>query len=99
MGRADQTTKIRGMFVHPSQVAEIVRRHPGVQRARLVVEGTIADERMVLHAESADGGDALAQAIVATVRDVTKLRGEVQLAAPGSLPADGKVIEDKRRYD
>jgi phenylacetate-CoA ligase len=99
MGRADQTTKIRGMFVHPSQVAEIVRRHPGVQRARLVVEGTIADERMVLHAEAAEGGDALAQALVATVRDVTKLRGEVQLAAPGSLPADGKVIEDKRRYD
>ena len=99
MGRADQTTKIRGMFVHPAQVAEIVRRHPGVQRARLVVEGTIADERMVLHAEAAEGGDALAQALVATVREVTKLRGEVQLAAPGSLPADGKVIEDKRRYD
>jgi phenylacetate-CoA ligase len=99
MGRADQTTKIRGMFVHPSQVAEIVRRHPGVQRARLVVEGTIADERMVLHAESADTSEALAQAMVATVRDVTKLRGEVQLATPGSLPADGKVIEDKRRYD
>ena len=99
MGRADQTTKIRGMFVHPAQVAEIVRRHPGVQRARLVVEGTIADERMVLHAEAAEDGDALAQALVATVREVTKLRGEVQLAAPGSLPADGKVIEDKRRYD
>ena len=99
MGRADQTTKIRGMFVHPSQVAEIARRHPGVQRARLVVEGTIADERMVLHVESADTSDALAQALVATVRDVTKLRGEVQLAPPGSLPADGKVIEDKRRYD
>jgi phenylacetate-CoA ligase len=63
------------------------------------VEGTIADERMVLHAESADASEALAQAMVATVRDVTKLRGEVQLAAPGSLPADGKVIEDKRRYD
>jgi phenylacetate-CoA ligase len=99
MGRADQTTKIRGMFVHPSQVAEIVRRHPGVQRVRLVVEGTIADERMVLHAESADASEALAQAMVATVRDVTKLRGEVQLAAPGSLPADGKVIEDARKYD
>ncbi len=99
MGRADQTTKIRGMFVHPSQVAEIVKRHPGVQRARLVVEGTIADERMVLYAECADVGDTLAQAMVATVRDVTKLRGEVHLVAPGSLPADGKVIEDKRKYD
>ncbi len=98
MGRADQTTKIRGMFVHPSQVAEIVRRHPGVQRARLVVEGTIADERMVLHAEHAAPSDDLAQHLVATVRDVTKLRGEVKLVAPGSLAADGKVIDDQRSY-
>ncbi len=99
MGRADQTTKIRGMFVHPAQVAEIARRHPGLQRVRLVVEGTIADERMVLHAESAQPSPELSQALVATVRDVTKLRGEVQLATPGSLPADGKVIDDQRKYD
>jgi len=98
MGRADQTTKIRGMFVHPSQVADIVKRHPGVQRARLVVEGTIADERMVLHAEHAAPSEALSQQMVATVREVTKLRGEVQLVAPGSLPADGKVIDDQRSY-
>ena len=99
MGRADQTTKIRGMFVHPSQVAEIARRHPGLQRVRLVVEGTIADERMVLHAESGQPTPDLSQALVATVRDVTKLRGEVQLVTPGSLPADGKVIDDRRKYD
>ncbi len=99
MGRADQTTKIRGMFVHPAQVAEIARRHPGLQRVRLVVEGTIADERMVLHAEAGGVGEDLATALVATVRDVTKLRGEVQLVAPGSLPADGKVIDDRRKYD
>jgi len=98
LGRADQTTKIRGMFVHPSQVADIVRRHPGVLRARLVVEGTIADERMVLHAETATPSPQLAEQMVTTVRDVTKLRGEVRLAAPGSLAADGKVIDDQRSY-
>ncbi|MFD0666938.1 phenylacetate--CoA ligase family protein [Ramlibacter sp. MAHUQ-53] len=98
MGRADQTTKVRGMFVHPSQVAEIVRRHPGVLKARLVVEGAVAEERMVLHAEAASGGDELAAAMVATVRDVTKLRGEVRVVAPGSLPGDGKVIDDQRSY-
>jgi len=97
LGRADQSTKVRGMFVHPSQVAEIVRRHPEIARARLVVEGAMADDRMTLRAEAADAGaEALAERIAQTIRDVTKLRGAVALVAPGSLPNDGKVIEDLR---
>jgi phenylacetate-CoA ligase len=98
LGRADQTAKVRGMFVHPSQVAEIVKRHPGVGRARLVVEGEMANDRLSLHVESANGAPGLAEALAGTVRDVTKLRAEIVLAAPGSLPNDGKVIEDKRSY-
>lgn len=98
LGRADQTAKVRGMFVHPSQVAEIVRRHPEVARARLVIEGEMADDRMTLHAEVAAAPAALAQALAATIRDVTKLRGDVRLVAPGSLANDGKVIDDARRY-
>jgi phenylacetate-CoA ligase len=97
LGRADQTAKVRGMFVHPSQVAEVIRRHPEVQRARLVVEGEMANDRMTLHAECAAAPGGLAEALAATLREVTKLRGEVTLAAPGSLPNDGKVIEDSRR--
>ena len=97
LGRADQTTKIRGMFVHPGQVAEIVRRFPGVGRARLVVSGEMADDRMTLRLESAPA-EGLAERVAEAVRDVTKLRGEVELVAPGSLPNDGKVIEDARSY-
>jgi phenylacetate-CoA ligase len=99
MGRADQTAKVRGMFVHPSQVAEIVRRHPELGRARLVIEGEMANDRMTLKAEVAAGAEGLAQSVAATIRDVTKLRGDVALVAPGSLPNDGKVIEDARKYD
>lgn len=98
MGRADQTTKVRGMFVHPGQVAEIVRRFPEVARARLVVTGAMADDRMTLRVESATA-DGLAERMADAVRDVTKLRGDVELVAPGTLPNDGKVIEDARRYD
>lgn len=99
LGRADQTTKVRGMFVHPSQVAEVVKRHPGVRRARLIVEGEMANDRMTLHAEVVQpGDDPLADHLAASVRDVTKLRAEVSLVAPGSLPNDGVVIEDKRSY-
>ena len=97
LGRADQSTKVRGMFVHASQVAEIVRRHPEIGRARLVVEGEMADDRMTLRAESESaGGQALAERVAASIREVTKLRGAVVLVAPGSLPNDGKVIEDLR---
>ncbi len=98
MGRADQTAKVRGMFVHPSQVAQVVRRHPEVLRARLVVEGEMANDRMTLKVEVSAAADGLAAAIADTVRDVTKLRGEIQLLTPGSLPNDGKVIEDARSY-
>jgi phenylacetate-CoA ligase len=99
MGRADQTAKVRGMFVHPSQVAEVVRRHPQVLRARLVVEGEMANDRMTLRIESTAQDDALTQAVAQSVRDITKLRADVQWCPPGSLPNDGKVIEDARRYD
>jgi len=99
MGRADQTTKVRGMFVHPGQVAEAVKRHAEVLKARLVVEGEMANDRMTLKVEVAGAPDGLAAALAASVRDVTKLRAEVVIAAPGSLPNDGKVIEDARKYD
>ncbi len=98
MGRADQTAKVRGMFVHPSQVAEVTRRHPEVLRARLVVEGEMANDRMTLRVEAAGSPEGLADAVAQSVRDVTKLRAEVLLCAPGSLPNDGKVIEDARDY-
>jgi phenylacetate-CoA ligase len=98
LGRADQTAKVRGMFVHPSQVAEVLRRHPEAGRGRLVIEGEMANDRMTLKIEAASPPESLAAAIAASIRDVTKLRGEVVLVAPGSLPNDGKVIEDARQY-
>ncbi len=99
MGRADQTTKIRGMFVHPGQVADIIKRFPEVARARLVVTGAMANDTMTLKVETACGGpDALATKIGEAIRDVTKLRGDVEFLLPGSLPNDGKVIEDARSY-
>ena len=98
MGRADQTAKVRGMFVHPAQVAEIVRRHPEVHKARLVVSGEMASDRMALHVEVGDRPEGLAPRLAEAMREVTKLRGEVLLCAVGSLPNDGKVIEDARRY-
>ncbi|TAG37278.1 MAG: phenylacetate--CoA ligase family protein [Polaromonas sp.] len=98
MGRADQTVKIRGMFVHPGQVALIARRFPEVLKARLVVSGEMADDRMHFQAEAAPGHAGLEQQIGSAIRDVTKLRGTVELVAPGSLPNDGKVIEDARSY-
>jgi phenylacetate-CoA ligase len=99
MGRADQTAKVRGMFVHASQVAELMKRHPELRRARLVIEGEMANDRMTLHAESASQAEGFAAALAGSMRDITKLRGDVRLAAPGSLPNDGKLIEDLRRYD
>ena len=98
MGRADQSTKVRAMFVTPAQVSEVTRRHPEVLRARLVVEGEAGNDRMTLKCETRDRPAGLAEAIVASIRDVTKLRGEVELVPPGSLPNDGKVIEDQRKY-
>jgi phenylacetate-CoA ligase len=99
MGRADQTTKVRGMFVHPGQVAEIVKRFPEVNKARLVVSGEMANDQMAFKVETlALNDETLKSRIADAVRDVTKLRGDVSLTAPGSLPNDGKVIEDARSY-
>jgi phenylacetate-CoA ligase len=98
LGRADQTTKVRGMFVHPAQVAEVLRRHPEVIRGRLVLDGTISAERMVFWAEAHETGTELQAAIATSIREVTKLRSEVLLVAPGELGENGKVIEDRRDY-
>ena len=98
LGRADQTTKVRGMFVHPGQVAAIVKRFPQVQRARLVVSGEMANDHMVLQVETQETAAGLAMQLQETMREVTKLRGEVQMVPPGTLPNDGKVIEDARSY-
>ncbi|MFZ6779320.1 phenylacetate--CoA ligase family protein [Undibacterium sp. Ji83W] len=99
MGRADQTTKVKGMFVHPSQVAEVVKRHPEIIKARLVVTGEMANDVMSLHCETAAGNPSLQAAIVDSLRDVTKLRGDVQFVGAGSLANDGKVIDDARKYE
>jgi len=100
MGRADQTTKVKGMFVHPSQVAQVLKRHPEILRARLVVDHDgEKNDRMTLRCEVRNRNDLLAQAITNTLREVCKLRGQVELADAGSLPNDGKVIEDLRKYD
>jgi phenylacetate-CoA ligase len=96
MGRADQTTKVKGMFVHPGQVAEIARRHPELGRVRLVVGREAEQDAMTLHAETAASGAGLADAVAATLQSVTKVRGAVKLVAAGSLPNDGKVIADER---
>lgn len=98
MGRADQTVKVRGMFVHPEQVAEIVRRHPAVHKARLVVSGEMANDAMLLRAEVDGQPEGLVAHLAASIRELTKLRGDVQVVPLGSLPNDGKVIEDVRSY-
>ncbi|OZI72083.1 phenylacetate--CoA ligase family protein [Bordetella genomosp. 12] len=99
LGRADQTTKVRGMFVHPSQVAEVLRRHPELGRARLVISGTTGAEQMVLHVEAAHLAPEVSRRLTESVRDITKLRADIVRAEPGGLPNDGKVIEDLRTYD
>ena len=99
LGRADQTTKVKGMFVHPAQIAAVVRRHPEILRARLVVDNPEGIDRMTLRVEVAGNVSSNAEAIVATMRDVTKLRGEVIFHTPDDLANDGKVIEDIRKYD
>jgi phenylacetate-CoA ligase len=86
------------MFVHPSQVAEVVKRHPELLKARLVVQGEMANDHLTLHVESTSVADELAAAVAGSVRDVTKLRADVVLVAPGTLANDGKVIEDARSY-
>jgi phenylacetate-coenzyme A ligase PaaK-like adenylate-forming protein len=100
MGRADQTTKVKGMFVHPSQVAEVLKRHGQILKARLVVDNPGGTDRMTLHCEVRSTPAAgLAQAIADSIREITKLRGEVAFRNLGELPNDGKVIEDAKKYD
>ena len=98
MGRADQTTKVRGMFVHPGQIATIAARFPQVQRARLVVSGEMANDHMVLQVETTETAEGLAHQLSDAIREVTKLRGDIEMVPPGSLPNDGKVIDDTRSY-
>jgi phenylacetate-CoA ligase len=96
LGRADQTTKIKGMFVHPTELAQIGKRHPELGRLRLTVTRAGEQDAMTLFAECARPAAQLEDAVAATLQSVTKLRGAVQLVAPGSLPNDGKVIADER---
>ena len=98
LGRADQTTKVRGMFVHPGQVDQIVKRFAQIGKARLVVSGEMAQDHMHLHIETTEDHAELIAAVEQAVRDITKLRADIVIAAPGSLPNDGKVIEDARSY-
>lgn len=100
MGRADQTTKVKGMFVHPGQIADVVRRHAEIRRARLVVDNPDLNDRMTLMCEVAGGGsEALAAAVASSIRELTKLRGEVAFLPSGVLANDGKVIDDVRVYN
>jgi phenylacetate-CoA ligase len=96
MGRADQTTKVKGMFVRPEQIAEIGKRHPELGRLRLVVTRENETDAMTLRAECASPSDALAAEVTSTLRSVAKLGGNVELVAAGHLPNDGKVISDER---
>jgi phenylacetate-CoA ligase len=96
LGRADQSAKVKGMFVHPGQVAEVARRHPALVRVRLTVARKGEQDVMTLLAECATPAGDLAEAVAATLQSVTKLRGDVKLVAPGSLPNDGTVIADER---
>jgi phenylacetate-CoA ligase len=97
MGRADQTAKVKGMFVHPKQIAEVAARHPQLARLRLVVGREVEQDSMTLMAECAAPDAALESPVAATLQSVTKLKGAVKLVAPGALPNDGKVIADERK--
>jgi phenylacetate-CoA ligase len=98
MGRADQTTKVKGMFVHPSQIADVLRRHPEIVKARLVVDNETGADRMTLHVEVPDNRSTSAEAILDSMREITKMRGEISFHAPGQLANDGKVIDDTRKF-
>lgn len=98
LGRADQTTKVRGLFVHPEQIAEVARRHPAISRARLIVERVNGVDAMILLVETREPIQDPA-AIAETLQGLTRLRGAVTPAPAGSLPDDGKLIEDRRPLD
>ncbi len=97
LGRADQTAKVKGLFVHPAQIAETMKRHPGLGRARLVISHDGKNDVMTLEAESPGTDPALAALLAESLTAITKLKGEIRLVPPGSLPNDGKVIEDRRK--
>ena len=99
MGRADQTAKVRGMFIHPEQVDRVVKRHSEIARARLVIDWIDQADQITLRCESNSSDPALPGAIAESIRSICKLRGEVEIVAPGGLPNDGKVIDDIRQYD
>jgi phenylacetate-CoA ligase len=98
MGRADQTTKVKGMFVHPEHVAEVAKRHAGIGRLRLVVGRAGEQDIMTLKAEAPIADVGLKARLAEALQAVTKLKGEVEIVPPGSLPNDGKVIADERTY-
>ncbi len=99
MGRADQTAKVRGMFIHPEQIDKLVKRHPEVIRARLIIEWIDETDQIKLQCETTGADESLQTALIDSIRQICKLRGEVELLEPGSLPNDGKVIDDIRVYD
>ena len=99
MGRADQTTKVKGMFIHPAQIDQVIKRHDAILRARLVVDSVDNTDVMTLKCEVEGGSEALAADIAATIQSVCKVRGRVEFVAPGELPNDGKVIDDIRSYE
>ena len=99
MGRADQSAKVRGMFIHPEQVDKVIKRHPEIIRARLVVDWIDQADAITLKCETSSTDESLVSAIVESIREICKLRGNVELLAAGSLPNDGKVIDDIREYD
>jgi phenylacetate-CoA ligase len=99
MGRADQTAKVRGMFIHPEQVDRVVKRHTEITRARLIVDWVEQADQITLRCESTSNEPSLASAIAESIRSICKLRGDVEMVTPGTLPNDGKVIDDIRKYD
>ncbi len=99
MGRADQTAKVRGMFIHPGQIDKVIKRHAEISKARLVIDWIEQTDQITLQCESENTDGSITDAIVESIRSVCKLRGEVEIVAPGSLPNDGKVIDDIRQYD
>ncbi len=99
MGRADQTTKVRGMFIHPEQIYKVVKRHADIHKARLIVDWVGEADQVTLQCETTTNDAVFSDAITDSFREICKLRGNIELVAPGSLPNDGKVIDDIRQYD
>ena len=99
MGRADQTAKVRGMFVRPELIDKVVKRHTEINRARLVIDWVDQTDQMTLYCESDQTSEDLQKAIADSIRDVCKVRGEVEFVEPGSIKKDGIVIEDIRKYE